>query len=181
MVKRKHVMRRFRPAACMKMILAASVLAGSVGSTPTFGHAHEKTEADHHDHLDWAAHGHSHAHLDAVSGTEQHASVESNDAVFHLHGMWFGIPFSLPAPTEPEDARATQNPLATACLAPVVTMVATHLGSVRGRPICPDAFGLAPDPRAGLELPRILLPGSWSLSRAGGHCALEARSAVLRC
>jgi hypothetical protein len=163
------------------MILAAAVLVGSVSSTPTFGHAHQKPEADHHDHLDWAAHDHSHSHMEAVFGTEQHASVETNDSVFHLHGMWFGIPFRLPAPTEREDARATEHPLAQACLTPTVTIVAGQSGSVWQRLVCFDFFRLAPDLSAGLEPSLTPLHGMRPCGPSGRHCALEARSGVLRC
>lgn len=172
-------MRRFRPTDFVRVILATAVLLGSVASTPIFGHAHERPEADRHDHLDWAAHEHSHLH--AARHAEQHTAVEANDAVFHLHGMWFGIPFSLAAPTEAEDARLVANPLAMAVPTPAVTIVASRVGSVRERIVCPNEFGLASDSQAGLEPSATLLSGTRSLGRCGGHCALEARSGVLRC
>ena len=162
-------------------MLATAVLVGSVGSTPIFGHAHEKPDADDHDHLHWAVHEHSHLHLNAARHGERHAAVEANDTVFHRHGMLFGIPFSLPAPTEPHDDRLVQNPLAMAVLTPGAAVVTSHLGSVGERIVCPDAFVLAPDPRAGIEPSATLLSGTQSLDPPGGHCALEARSGVLRC
>jgi hypothetical protein len=174
-------MRRFRPTDYVRMILATAVLFGSVGSTPTVGHAHDNPNADDHDHLDWATHDHSHSHLDAISGTEQHALVESDNAVFHIHGMWFGIPFSMPAPTEPKQTRPTEHPLALACLTPTVTVIAGHSGSVWQRIVCSDFVGLVPDLYARLEPPINSLHGMPSCGSSRGHCALEARSGVLRC
>src|SRR5262245_50730633 len=134
-------MRRFRPTDFVRVLLAAAVLAGSVGSTPTFGHAHENPDADDHDHLDWAAHEHSHSHLQTTHEDEHHAAIEANDAVFHLHGMLYGIPFSLPI--QPDDARPIANPLAMAVLTPNVAIMANQLGSTGERIIGPDAFVLA--------------------------------------
>src|SRR5262245_26477640 len=172
-------MRRFRPTDVVRVLLAVAVLAGSVGSTPTFGHAHEKPDADDHDHLDWAAHEHSHSHLQATHEDEHHAAIEANDAVFHLHGMMYGIPFSLPI--QPDDARQVANPLAMAVLTPNMAIIASQFKWAVERIIGPDAFALAFSSQVGIAPSAGLLSRIQPLDPPGGHCALDARSGVLRC
>src|SRR5262245_15574962 len=122
-------MRRFRSIDVTRVFLATAILIGSVGTSPMFGHAHETADADH-DHHDWSAHEHDYLASHHESGMDGCSSVESGNAVFHLHGTWCWIPFSVPAPAGNGKAHVVVNPLAMAVLLPAVTVGVDQFGSI---------------------------------------------------
>jgi hypothetical protein len=78
----------------MRLLLATSLLVTSTGSPAAF-HAHARPHASHHE--DWAAHPHDHDDGYGELEEEDHPhSPRIFESVFNLHGVWFGVPFSLP-------------------------------------------------------------------------------------
>jgi hypothetical protein len=178
-------MRRLRLTDFVRVFLATAVLGGSVGSSPMFGHSHDEPEGDYHDHLAWSADDH-HDHHDHEHSRVQHESnivsdliVEPDDSVFHVHGTWFGIPFSLPVPAKHKDVRVGMEPMAVVALTPVV--VVADFGVLAKRLASPGMFGIPPDPHSGHRASAALRLANWFPDLSGGHCALETRSGVLRC
>ena len=177
-------MRSCRPNKLLKLMVAASVLVGSVASTPTFGHAHRLSASMpyDHDHSEALAHSHgSHSHGQPVDDHAHDAVIALDDSVFHLHGVWFGIPFTTPAPVEHQNDHARRVPLTDACFTSAGPGLATGVVPVRERSVRPDALGLALDIGAGLQIPTNPRLTSSPLLEAGTPCALQARSGVLRC
>ena len=177
-------MRSCRPNKLLKLMFAASVLVGSVASTPTFGHAHPLPASLHHDHgrSEALAHSHvSHSHGQPVNDHAHDALIAVDASVFHLHAVWFGVPFTIPAPVEQQDDHGRRVPLADACFTSAGPSVATGVGPVRERSVWPDVLGLALDIGAGLQVPTNPRLTSPPLHEAGIPRALQARSGVLRC
>src|SRR5688572_341888 len=113
-------MRTPRPTTLMKLMLAAIVLIGGFGTSPTTGHAHGRphdSHAGHHD--DWAAHDHPHVHR--AEGDEHDGDAVVDGLVFHLHGVWFGVPFSLPIQPGRDDDATPSDLLHHACPTPGLT------------------------------------------------------------
>jgi hypothetical protein len=177
-------MRSFRPDKLMKLMVAASVLVGSVASTPTFGHAHRLSDSPpyDHDHSEALAYSHgSHSHGQPLDDHAHDAVITLEDSVFHLHGVWFGIPFTTPAPVEHQNDNGGRVPLTDACFTSAGPGLATGVGPVRERSVCPDALRLALDIGTGPQIPTNPRLTSSPLLEPGIPCALQARSGVLRC
>lgn len=181
------MMRCLKPTPLTRLLVAAAMLLGSVASGPTFGHAHPNGDTQHV-HVDWDA---DHHHDDA-SRDHESAVVESDhdhDAdlavagslQFHLHCVLLGIPVSLPVPAAPRSDHETHNPFASAYVLPSPVIHGCSARSLEGRPVCPDALGLALDIGAGLQIPTNPHLTSPPLHEASIPCALQARSGVLRC
>ncbi len=177
-------MRSCGPKKLLKLIVAASVFVGSVASTPTIGHAHSlpASPLPDLDHAEGLAHSHgSHSHGQPVDEHLHDAVIALDDSVFHLHGVWFGIPFTARAPVEQQSDHSRRVPLADACFTTAGPGLATGVGPVRERSVCPDALGLALDFNASLQFPtnsRLTIPAH---HEAGTPSALQARSGLLRC
>lgn len=177
------------PTTLTRLLVAATVLLGSVASGPTFGHAHHNGHT-HHVHVDWDA---NHDHEDADDG---HATsvVESNHdddpdrsvafaagLELHLHGVLFGIPVSVPVPAEPDSDHETRTPIALAYVLRTPMLDGCSLRSLDGRVFCPEGWGLAPPLRAAVvSTGRCFAYTSADISLEP-PCALKAQSGVLRC
>ena len=174
-----------RPTKLLKLMVATNVLVGSIASTPTFGHAHALPTSLHHDHRDsdsveHSHRSHSHGQL-ATSHDDDDDAIVLAGRVFHLHGTWFGIPFTIPAPAERHNGDDGRRlPLADSCLMSLTPNSATGVGPVRERPGWSDSLRLAPDLGAGLQLRPFSPLDRPALTGAVSQCALQARSGVLR-
>src|SRR5215203_3932823 len=123
-------MRTFRQASPMKLVLAATVLVNAFGTTPTIGHAHGRPHPLHDDHhLTWADHDHSAEHAMPAESDQHPDPPIIGGAVFHLHGVWFGIPFGLTSPTSPGTNRNDPHPEADVLPMSGVTAVAKSPGT----------------------------------------------------
>lgn len=172
-----------RPTKLVRLLLAATVLAGSVASSPTFGHAHPLPDSIAHDHHDAELIGHFHSphHHDGLAETDGHDAGVLGSAVFHVHGVWFGIPFSLPALTGQPDGRPNAHPMADACLTPAASSQSGGIGSVSSHSNCPNGHGLPPPHGTATEITNNSVLCMPTRHSAGSHCAVTARSGVLRC
>ena len=170
-------MKGLRAIKSVRLLLAAIALAGSVGSSPVIGHAHGPILDTSHHHHGWADHDHSPPH--AEEGDDHDATPRVGESVFHLHGAWFGIPFSLPtaAPRGTQGERIDYHPGADACL---VQASASDVVHPRWEPplSSPESWLLYPlCAPSGQPSPFMSLP-SETTSTSG---VLLMRSVLLRC
>ena len=173
-----------RPNSLLNLMLAAGVLVGSVASTPTFGHAHPVSGPLHHVHHDLDAIDHSnwsHFHQEASDDHDDHAAIILCESVFHLHSVWFGVPFTLPAPAGHQNQQAGRVSLADACWTSGATAVSTNGAAVRERGVWDDVSALTIDRDGAIPLSTNSLCTSALCGEVEPPCALPARSGVLRC
>ncbi len=174
----------------IRLVLATLVLVGNIGSSPTFGHAHTRPSSSHdthHTHLAGSLRHTHHRQLDpghallglpAVHDDDDVVSVA--DSAFHLHGVWLGIPFSLPNPLGQEASRSGLLPLSEACLTLSTCVDGSHFGSRSplGSHVRDFAFPL----RAHLgPTAHALHAVLTSQHGATLPCAPRTRSVMLRC
>lgn len=181
-------MRRHRPTKLFRLLLTTLVLVGSVGSTPTFSHTHARPDSSHDTHHEWLGHDHTssasltdHDHTSSVSPSDHdhEYAVSADDSAYHLHGVWLGIPFSLPNPSGQEGSRLGVLPSSEACLTPSASADADPLGA-RSSP-WPTVWGLASSLRTWCGSSPLALLANASAHGAASPCALLARSVMLRC
>ena len=183
------MMRCLKPTPLTRLLVATSMLLGCVAAGPTFGHAHPDGDS-HHVHLDWHAdHNHEvadHDHTTAVVQSDHDRDADLAVAVdgsleFHLHGVWFGIPVSLPVPAEPDSDRQTQHPFALAYVLPNLMVAGCFVRSLEERVSCPEEWGFSLPLRAELvQTGHCSAHTSTDISHEP-PCALKAQSGVLRC
>jgi hypothetical protein len=175
-------MRIFRQTRTMKLLLAAIVLVNGFGTTPMIGHAHglpHRPPDDHH--VTWADHDHSLEHL-MPDESDQHPDLPTvGDSIFHLHGVWFGIPFSLPSPTRPASNRIDSHPLADTLA--TMGMTASARPGMGWQPVLwpPGHLGCGPALDADLHVSDHLQRTSPSPDGAISPCALRVRTVLIRC
>jgi hypothetical protein len=174
-----------RPNAFLRLMLAASVSAGSVASTPTIGHAHPLPRSLHRAHHDFDAIDHAHwqhSHKPASDDHDDLATIALSESLFHLHTVWFGIPLTLPAPTGHQNEQASRVPLADVCWISGAPAMSTSNGANRERIVVWHyASMLAVDSHAADPLTTNSLRMSPFCGEVGPPCAQPARTGVLRC
>jgi hypothetical protein len=170
-------MRRHRPTKLDRLLLATLVLVGTIGSSPTFSHAHGRPDSSHDAHFDH--HDHDHGPLDSRSDHDHEDSVSIDDSVSHLHGVLLGIPFALPTAPGEEGSRPGLLPFSEACLTPTATADADHFAA-KALP-WPDVWGLASSPCAHRGPSAPALHAALSPYGTISPCALLTRSVMLRC
>lgn len=85
-------------AKSLRVLLAAIVLAGSLGTSATYGHSHVRGTVDHTHHAaDHDDHsGHDDKHLPSQNDEGPIAAFAAESA-YHLHAALFGISFVVPS------------------------------------------------------------------------------------
>lgn len=117
-------MGRDRAMRLARMLTAAFALAGSIGSLPVLGHSHGPPDGTSlRDHVHSPRQPEQDGHLDHVVTSRIGAYS------FHLHGTWFGMPFSLASPPITGQVDRAGHVLASD-LSPMqpVTIVVTRIG-----------------------------------------------------
>jgi hypothetical protein len=157
-----------------RLVLAASLAAGGIGA-PAFGHAHNIAGTSRGA---TGIFGHTHEHPAGLTDADHdHDGLPAFDDVeFHVHGIWFGIGFSVPSPE-----CGSAAPPASACLTTCPTIDPT-VASVRPHPPATQFLGLSVlllgpglyDDILHMSLARLLRWGRAaedpSLVRAGSTC-----------
>src|SRR5947208_3037771 len=95
-----------RPANVGRLLLATSILVSGAAPSAAFGHAHSLPNGVHHVHDEWDPPGHSHP--DDEDDGDDAAVITAS--VFHVHAVWFGIPFTLPVPSDHDRDRSPLRP-----------------------------------------------------------------------
>jgi hypothetical protein len=169
----------------MRLVLATFVLVGSLGSSPTFGHAHEGGDSDHRHLGHHLGHhlgselGHDADHHDGLH--EEHDGSEwlaRRGIEYHLHGVLFGIPFTVPNPSA--QLSSTSNPflLADDCPTLIPAFGVSHLLKERiPWPVDWGVFDLALGIASGTASHR----STYRFDSFPPSCSPQARSVVLRC
>lgn len=169
-------MKRFRAAKLVRVLFAALFVAVSVGTSPVIGHAHGLDPAPSHDDHGWPDHHHAPRHHEDGGGHDDPGdALEVAASFFHLHGAWFGVPFSLPTSLSMgQGEQVGQLVDSDACRIRAVTLGADHLGWD-----LPSACWLLPPLRAPRARP--CLPTSRPFDGASMPDAIFLRSVSLRC
>ncbi len=119
-------MKRVPAMKLARMLVAALALVGSIGSSPVIGHSHGSFPAASHLNHGFVDHEHSTLHHEG-GGHHDHVGASQIEAsFFHLHGTWFGMPFSFPASPRPGHVERVSHVLASdlSLMQPVAIVVA---------------------------------------------------------
>lgn len=88
-------------AKSLRVVLAAVILVGSLGTSATYGHAHGRGTVDHHHHAanpsDHDHPDHDGQHLPSRDGDHEPLLALAAESAYHLHAVYFGIPFVVPS------------------------------------------------------------------------------------
>src|SRR5262249_55441442 len=95
-----------RPTKLIRILLALIVLLGSNGGSSTYGHTH----GGHHFSFPdaWAPHDHDHGLADEEDDDDDDPHI--TDGVFHIHGLFLGMPLSLTGSSSREVTRCVAVP-----------------------------------------------------------------------
>jgi hypothetical protein len=163
----------------MRLVLATFVLVGSVGSSSTFGHAHEGGDSNHY-HVGFEV-GHdadhdSHHH-DGLEDEHDGPELLAGGGEFHLHSVLFGVPFTL-LNASAERTSTHHVWLSVGCPTLSTSFDGSHL--LKERIPWPFDWGLI-DFALGIDSGSVTGRSAYGFDSSAPSCSPHARSVVLRC